>query len=335
MGRHGGGSRSGGSHRSSSSRSGGGSRGGGGSGTRTSKVPFRGCYNRTYYDRRGREHRCYTSNKNFGTKSGWNIGSIVALVFVTLHMCLMLVAMFFATITWGGKADGDRSRIMIKDTVDVLTEQEEAEILTLLKQVYDKSGMPVTVWTDDFSWKDRYQSLEVYSEELYYSIGMDESAMIILFTEDDDPDFYDWEYDAYCGDDTVRCFSDATFDKFLENFQKGMSGQKLSEALKYSWNSVMDDLAKTKVDFALFPIMIFLFLVYGVFYLAILGPLKKQNSAYKYFREHPEKLSAMPMTLYSECPSCGASNSGQAEVCPYCGTLLKIGDGKVTFVKPN
>lgn len=334
MGRHGGGSRSGGSHRSSSSRSGGGSRGGG-SGARTSKTPFKGCYNRTYYDRRGRVHRYYTSNKNFGTKSGWGVGNIVALVFVTLHMCLMLAGMISTSVTLGGRIEGDRSRILILDPVDVLTDQEETEILTLLNQVYEKTGMPVTVCTDDFSWKEHYQSLEVYSEEIYYQIGMDESSMVILFTENDDPDFYDWEYDVYCGDDTERCFSDATFDKFLDNFQKGMAGQKLSEALKYSWNSVMDDLAKTKVDFVIVPIVLFLLFFYGIFYVVILIPVRKQNDAYKYFQANPERLSQAPMTMYSECPSCGASNSEQAEVCPYCGTLLKISDGKVTFVKPN
>ena len=78
----------------------------------------------------------------------------MALVFVTLHMCVMLIAMASTSITMGAKAEGPRSRIMIMDHVDVLTEQEEAEVLTLLNQVYEKSGMPVTVWTDDFSWKE-------------------------------------------------------------------------------------------------------------------------------------------------------------------------------------
>ena len=303
MGRHGGGSRSGGSHRSSSGRSRSGSRGGsrgGGSGTRTSKTPFRGCYNRTYYDRRGRVHKYYTSNKDFGAKSGWKIGSIMALVFITLHMCLMLAAMASTSITVGDKIDGDSSRIKIFDKAEVLTKEEETEILALLGQVYEKSGMPVAVYTDDFSWKEHYESLEIYSEELYYQMGIDESAMIILFTENEDPDFYDWEYDVYCGDDTEKCFSDATFDKFLDNFQKGMAGQKLAEALQYSWNSVMEDLAKTEVDPALIPIVIFLLFFYGIFYVAILVPTKKQNDAYKYFQANPEKFSETPMVMYSE-----------------------------------
>lgn len=334
MGRHGGGSRGGGSHRGSSGRSGGGSRGGG-SGTRTSKTPFSGCYNRTYYDRRGRVHRYYTSNKNFGTKRGWNLGTILVLLFLTVHMCLMLVGLVASSVTVGKKINGNPNRIMITDKADVLTEQEETEILELLNQVYEQSGMPVTVYTDDFSWKDHYLSIEYYSEELYYQSGMDESAMIILFSENDIPNFYDWEYDVYCGDDTIKCFSDKTFDRFLECFQKGMAGQKLSEAIKYSFNSVMGELAQTNVNKMMIPFIIFILLFYGIFFVAILAPMRKQNAAYKYFKANPERLSATPMVMYSECPNCGAANSKQLEVCDYCGTLLKISDGKVIFQKPN
>ena len=55
MGRHGGGSSSGGSHgHSSSSSSFHSSSSGGGRSVRTStSTPFYGCYNRSYYDRRG------------------------------------------------------------------------------------------------------------------------------------------------------------------------------------------------------------------------------------------------------------------------------------------
>ena len=63
--------------------------------------------------------------------------------------------------------------------------------------------------------------------------------------------------------------------------------------------------------------------------------MKTKNDAYRYFKENPEKLSNTPMTLYSECPNCGASNATQNETCPYCGSLLKISDGKVQFVNPK
>lgn len=337
MGRHGGGSRSGGSHRSSSGRSHSGSRSGGrsGSGYRKQKTPFIGCYNRSYYDRRGRLHTCYTNNVNYGKKSGWNFGVIVLLIFITLQMCLMLGIVVFEMVEFGGKVDGDRDRIFIQDNADVLTDSEEEKVLTLMEEVYDASGMPVTVWTDDFSWKDHYTSIEAYSEELYYNIGMDEDAMIILFTIDDYDGWYDWEYDMYCGDDTTKCLSDDAFDKLLDSFQKGMAGQDLYEALDYAWTAVMGDLAKTSINGSAVIAALFVALIYGIFYIVILRGVKEQNAAYKYFKNNPDKLSTEKMTLYSECPNCGAPNTTQSEVCSYCGSILKISDDKTTFVKPK
>jgi len=335
MGRHGGGSRSGGSSHSSSRSSGGSRSGGSGSSkTRTSKTPFSGCYNRSYYDRRGRYHNCYTDRSSFGTKSGWNVGIIFALAFVTIHMLFMVGGIAASFITFGSKVNGDTDRIVIVDKADVLTTTEEEQTLKLLSKVYKASGMPVTIYTDSFQWKEHYNSLEVYSEELYYRMGYDEDAMIILFTTNSSSDFYDWEYDMYCGDDTIRCFSDASFNKLLRNFQKGMAGQNLYHALDYSWNSVMNELGKTSFNWSGLPMVLPLLGFYGLFYFAILGSISKQNAAYKYFKENPEQLSLQPMTLYSACPACGASNSFQDERCPYCKTLLKVNDNKVKFINP-
>lgn len=335
MGRHGGGSRSGGSSSSHSSSHSGGSRsggGGGGSRTRTSTTPFFGCYNRSYYDSRGRLHSYYTDDEDFGTKSAWGYGIIISLVFVTLHMCFMLFGFASTMFSFGHKVSGDMERICIVDNEDLLSNAEEERVLEVLNRVYDASGMPVTVYTDDFSWQNYYSSLEVYSEELYYGMGMDEDAMIILFSAEDNNGFFDWEYDMYCGDDTEACLSDAAFDKLLDNFQKSMSGQNLADALEYAWNSVIDDLAKTTVNYSTFPLLLFILLFYGMFYVAILGGTRKRNQAYKYFKNNPDKLTYKPMVLHSKCPHCGASNTEQKEKCSYCGSLLKISDGKAKYV---
>ena len=112
-----------------------------------------------------------------------------------------------------------------------------------------------------------------------------------------------------------------------------MARGDLADALKYSWTSVMDDLAKTTFDSDGVLIFLFAGCFYGTFYVSILGGVKSKNDAYRYFKENPEKLSRTPMTLYSECPNCGASNATQSEICPYCGSLLKISDGTARFVK--
>lgn len=297
MGRHGGGSRSGGSSSGSSRSSG--SRSSGGSGRnsfRSSKTPFAGGYNRSYYGRFGRYHTYYTSDPTFGTRSGWNAGTIFALVFITIHMLLMVGGFASSFISFGGKVEGNRNRIFIEDRINLLTENEEQSLMELFDKVYERSGMPVSLYTDDFSWKDYYGSLAVYSEELYYKIGLEEDAMIILFTANKDNRFFDWEYDMYCGDDTIKCFSDAAFDDLLDNFHKSMAGEDLHDALIYSWNSVMDDLAKTDVKPEFIPIALFLLLFYGMFYMLILGGVMRTNTAYRYFKDHPEKLTSIEKT---------------------------------------
>lgn len=332
MGRHGGGSRSGGSSRSSS-RSGSGTRSGGSS-TRTSSKPFSGCYNRTYVNKRGRTIHYYTSDRDFGKSSGFNIGVLIPLIFVTIHMLVMVIAFGSSMITFGSKVNGDVDRIYIEDRVNLLSDEEEQKTISLFRKIYDKSGMPITLVVDSFGWKKFYNNIEVYSEELYYQIGYDEDAMIILFTVDTEAvGPADWEYDMYCGDDTTKCFSDACFDKLLSNFHKGMASQNLYKALEHGWSSVLDDLAKTKLNIEgliLLPIML---LIYGVFYWGILSGVKKNNDAYKYFKEHPTELSDRPMTIYSVCPACGAQNSEGKETCTYCNALLKITDGNVTYVR--
>lgn len=337
MGRHGGGSRSGGSSRSSS-RSGGGSRSGGSSGSsvKTSKTPFAGSYNRSYYDRRGRYHAVYTTNRFFGTERGFTVGRIIALLFVTLHFIGMSAGMCGTFVTFGSKVDGDPERILIVDTIDALTPEEEEDVYSLLHEVYDKSGMPVTVYTMDFEWKNFYSSLEVLSEELYYKMGYDEDAMIILFTAGETNGYYDWVYDIYCGDETINCLSDPAFDRLVNNFQKGMAGQSLYQALNFTWDSVMDDLAETSIDGVIIIPLLFLIPFYIPFFVSIVGDIVKNEEAYKYFKEHPEELVGYKTTtLYNKCPSCNASNSSQSEICPYCNTLLKVSDKKTTFVSPN
>lgn len=286
MGRHGGGSRSGGGGSrsggggsSSSSKSG--SRSGGVSRSRSSSSSSSGSYDRSYYDRHGRYHTYYTSNWNIGTRPGWTIGKIIALIFVTIHMIFMMSS--FGFIQFGGKVEGDINRIKIVDTIDILTANEESEIIELFQEVYDESGMPITLYTDDFQWKEHYDSLEVYSEELYYQMGFDENAMIILFTTETDDGFIDWAYDMYCGDETIKCFSDKTFDKLLSNFQKAMASQDLAKALDYSWNSVMNDLGKTTFHMVSIPMFIFIVLFYSLFYIGIIKSAIKEQDIYKYY----------------------------------------------------
>lgn len=329
MGRHGGGSSRGGSHGHSSSRSSfrSSSSSRGGSSIRTStSIPFHGCYNRSYYDRRGHYHTYYTSDVRCGTRSGWSFGIIFALVFITIHMLIMISGFGANAVDFGVKVKGDKSNIKIVDNTNMLNEQEEIKVKNLFEKVYEKSGMPVALYTTDYQWKNHYTSIEVYSEVIYYQNFKDENSMVILFSSENIDGFFDYEYDFYCGDNTIKCLKDNDFDNLIFDFHKGFinSNYNISDALDYSWDLCMDDLAKTKINFTSLGIVALLLGFYSIFYIAILGGMKKKNQVYKYYKENPDKLDDKPMTTLLKCPSCGGSNTLKEEKCPYCGNVLKI-----------
>ena len=335
MGRHGGGSRSDGSRRSSS-RSGG-LRSSRTSVSRNSTQSFSGCYNRSYYYK-GNYYPYYTTDPSFGVKKSFTVTKTVFTIIITVQFLAMITSMTIfsgsSIISIGGKVDGNPQRIKIIDEIDLLTPSEEEKTLSLLHQVYEKSGMPVTIITDDFEWKQNYSDIQIYSEELYYAMGMEETAMVILFTREDIGSFTDWEFDIYCGDDTVRCLSDDTFDPLVSSFYKSMANQDLYYALDYSWNTIMEELAKkTFPSFLLYIILFYAVILFIIFKISF-SINKKRKHAEKYFHEHPEMLNNQPMTLYSECPGCGAQNTTMSETCSYCGSVLKLTDGNITFVKP-
>ena len=331
MGRHGGGSRSGGGGSRSSSRSGGGSRR---SGLRTSRKPFTGSYNRTYYTRSGRCVKYYTNNKYFGVREPkfWHILLPVIPVAIIMIICTLVMG-----VTVGHKVHGNINRIMIDDKLDILSGADEVEIINLFKDVYEESGMPITLVIRDYSIRQHYSSLEYLSEELYYQISQDEDACLILFlidTENPHPNgWYDWKYDVYCGDDTVPCFSDELFDKFLDEFQSGLATQNLKEALYIGWQSVIYDMAEISFNPAVLivtiPTVLHVLFIVSISYLP---RYIREKTAYKYFKEHPEMLEGVRRVIKKKCPNCNASNSEGKDNCAYCGTLLTEVKGNIEYI---
>lgn len=321
MGRHGGGSRSGGF--GGISRGGSSGMGGSSGSSNSSSVkskPFVGSYNRCYYYR-GVYHSCYTNDVNYGTSKAKLAKRLRGLVLIIVFLLAFMLLYGSGIFEVGKKVNGDPGRIVIQDTIDLLTPEEEQQALDLFRKVYEKSGMPVTLYTDDMEWKGKYKSIEVYSEELYYAMGTEEDAMIVLFTYDGT---FDWAFDMYCGDDTVKCLSDSAFEKLGKTFQKAMAKQDLSYALDFSFNIIMDNLAELEVNSEHMPVFVLIaFFVVGLIFYGISDYLKEKR-AYEYFKKNPDKLNHEPISVQPKCPSCGANNSKLLKVCEYCGTVLEI-----------
>ena len=99
-------------------------------------------------------------------------------------MFIMIGSFGMTAIEFGGKIKGDSSKIQIVDNTNMLTEQEENKVSQLFEKVYDKSGMPVALYTTDYEWKNNYNNMEVYSEVIYYKTFKDENSMVIVFSSE-------------------------------------------------------------------------------------------------------------------------------------------------------
>lgn len=339
MARHGGTPRVGGF---SSAHIGGVRHSGGGSGVRSSKKPFEGCYNRSYYDKRGKLHTYYTNDINFGTKNGVTKGLVFAMTLITVLVVVMLIFMFFMFGQIGFKINGNRELIAVYDNIDILSSREEKELVSLFEKVYDKTGMPIMLFTEPKSELLEFDSIEEFSEDLLYSYSDDENSMAIVWVDTSYRNFYRRKYDFCCGDNTVWCFSDETFEELLSIFKKAEESMPLADALDHTWNEVMDDLATTKID----PIGIVVFanvaLFYGFFLIVLILPMIKSKQAQKYFEKNPDKLEMRPMKLNTQntqnaqpvqpaqiaqqilprCYNCGARNENNSTKCPYCNSSL-------------
>ena len=332
MGRHGGGSRSGGSRsrsRSSSRRS----SSGGSSSHVMKKRPFSGCYNRSYYDSRGVYHKVYTNNVLFGTPSYCNSSALLMSTILHLFACSLLIITFIVlTVNVGTKVNGDASKIRIVDNVDCMSNKEEAALLQVLSEVYEKSGMPVCVYTSDFSYKEHYLSIEAYSEDLYREYFNDLNSMLVCYTEETVDGFDDWNFDVFCEDGTYACLNDVTFDKLIDTMHNGFYDGNVAETIAQSFNIIKPDLATTTIDWYLLPVLLLFLCTICRSYLTEVFNFIKNKQAVCYFNNNPEKFGKKKMLIHSNCPNCGAPNTKGLEYCKYCDSLLVAETSEVKYV---
>ena len=309
---------------------------------KTSKTPFQGCYDRSYYDCFRKYHHHYTGDESFGTISTLRFFNIFGLSFLTF--LLFLCNPLSNTVTIREKMDADSSRIFIEDTINIFTESEEDQIANVLQDVYEKSGMAVTVYTTDQKWHQSYSNIEAYSHQLYYRIGVDENSMLLLYTLDNNEFSLNYkQYDCYlyCGDNATAWATDSLKNKLLQNIDNGIENNlKLSSAMMDAFHSILNDLTEVSIDWhkpllnIATSFIVYIFLAF--FYFILFSTIdRKQLVAYCYFKKHPEQLSYQPVVFLTDCPSCGATNSALKETCSFCHGLLKVSDKNTRFVSPR
>ena len=274
--------------------------------TKKSKQPFNGCYNRCYKNKRGKVVNYYTIDKTFGIRNGWTTGNTLALTFILFHMAIMISSYIFNLVQIGGKIDGDSKRIMIIDNIDILSSEEEETLLDTFYQIYEKTGMPITLYTDDFNWRSNYKDkneiidIKVYNKELYYKIDKSEKGMSILYIEEKGNKLKNAEYDFYIGMETQKCLSNKSLDKLTKTFEKSLQNMQFNKALIYALEEINLDLCKTTININIIPSIFLLLPLYAISIMIILLPIRKKVAAYNYFKKYPKELDMKKIVLEEE-----------------------------------
>lgn len=155
--------------------------------------PFYECYDRTYYDKKGEKHTFFTNDAECGTRNGWNSFAIYIFVLMLilsiplLNIALLPTISMISNFSGYKKIEGNISHISIDDNANILNNEQETELINLFHNVYDKTGMPIILYTvkydykykyespSDYKKKNNYQSEKIYlnnnSEDIFYKVG--------------------------------------------------------------------------------------------------------------------------------------------------------------------
>ena len=245
-------------------------------------------------------------------------------------MAIMISSYIFNLVQIGGKIDGDSKRIMIIDNIDILSSEEEETLLDTFYQIYEKTGMPITLYTDDFNWRSNYKDkneiidikvynkeddfnwrsnykdkneiidIKVYNKELYYKIDKSEKGMSILYIEEKGNKLKNAEYDFYIGMETQKCLSNKSLDKLTKTFEKSLQNMQFNKALIYALEEINLDLCKTTININIIPSIFLLLPLYAISIMIILLPIRKKVAAYNYFKKYPKELDMKKIVLEEE-----------------------------------
>lgn len=324
----GGGSSHSGSHSGSHSSSGGSS-----SNPKFGNSYYPGAHRYVYYV--NRRPRYYFSDEPYTLqtaesekKSKIALGSIFSAFGV-----LALIFVFFTHVHFPTKVNTDyNTEIIIQDTIDVLSDVEEAELRIAFNNFLDQTGItPAFLSIDDDEWEIYADNLTVYAYKTYVDMFPDEKHWLVVYSSNGNRTSWNWE--GMIGDDCGGMITPDLENKFTEEVQENLwasSRYTVSSAIISAFYNIAE--ASQHVSFsgnasdiapALFGTMVFI----GIGIILLIIGLKMDpesdprinSTQCNTDKEKPKEVKCeycggiyVPSAKYT-CPHCGAATSQQTD----------------------
>lgn len=323
----GGGSHGGGSHGGSHSSHGSGS--GGSSYIRVSNSPFKGATRYIGYSN-GKPDIIYSSNSNLNAKTP-KFFQVFEIVFF-IPFILIGIYLLSSIIVVPKKIDCAYSDIIIVDSTDRFTDAEENELLNVLTEFRNKTGVPVCITTvENSSWKDYYTDLSAYAYELYVNRFFDEYHWLIVYSDDlsdrqDSSQFSDWYFEGMQGDNTDSILSDSLTSEFNENLNKNLliTSNTTGEAFIESFKWLNNNAIHIRFNSDMILMALFWNTCVGIILFTVVHNLIVES---KYVNYVPYKDNLEKNEIW--CDYCGGLYyKGTVTSCPHCGAAISKTKGE-------
>lgn len=332
-------------HSSGGGSHGGGSHGGGGSSSSHSYSGSSGSAHRIYdhyvsgtnryvYYKGGRPYFYYSDRRYEGEQSpvGFLIFFIAIWIALSTPFYLMIVHV-------PRKLSMDyNARIVIEDTLDVMTPKEEDLLLGSLEAFQDKTGItPAVITVNNDKWKGYYNSLENYAYDQYVNRFPDEKHWLIVYSSDLDTAFEDWYFEGMQGDDTDGILTESFTEKFNEHVNQRLTarsrytvGEAFTEGFDYAANNSMG----IKINYEVLIFMLFHSGIgVGIPLSALITSLRRKKDPDEELKKNATICpSATDKLMEDTCEYCnGVYIHGLHISCPHCGAAIKAKKGGIGY----
>lgn len=334
-GSHSGGGHHGGSHHSSS---------GGGSTRRVSSAPFQGGHPYVVYGRNGKSRIVYSDDANYHaeyTKKemiGMTVFGSIFMIPGIVEFIIILI-MFFSFFHFGVRKTNipayvDQS-IIISDTLDLVDDDAEKELMRSLEKFRDETGIvPAVEFTTDDMWYYDYTTMENFAYNEYVCTFTDEYHLLIVYSfgkENSNTTFKEFNWESMWGDDLSKTASTADENYLADVMQRNLTtanGDEVAHAISMSFDDFYNHLNESgfRVDNEKLMVIVFMIVHGGVFFFAGFFITKSAIKKYKTSKEDGEityKIQGEPVIL--KCKYCDTTYyKGTIGNCHNCGAPLDI-----------